>query len=304
MEAVRFERLLANSDTSTKAGLRVQARIVRQIIRKVTFMRKILFSFFSAMLITGCAALPNVSTEQINNRQIEYALSGHGVNTVVFENGLRGKLNWWAEVLPEISKEATAFAYNRPGYGESESVATPRDGAHIVAELRELLRSKGLNPPYVLVGHSLGGLYMQYFARRYPDEVQALVLVDSTHPAQLKGKGAPEFWPVWLSLLFNIAISEVGEREFSAINATGDTVLSLPTFTGKPVLVLSASESLTNQSELAVDANEKRRDLAKLYPGSKLTWVDCGHGIPLEKPEAVIAAIREALGLQESIQDR
>ncbi|AMK76352.1 MULTISPECIES: alpha/beta fold hydrolase [Methylomonas] len=258
-------------------------------------MDKKLFYLSLTLLLTGCATLPNMSTEQIDNRQIEYALSRHGKDTVVFENGLGGKLNWWAEVFPEIAKDTTAFAYNRPGYGNSEPVATPRDGAHIVDELRELLRSKGLKPPYVLVGHSLGGLYIQHFARRYPDQVRALVLVDSTHPAQLKDKGSPENWPAWLRLFFKIATSDVEKQEFSAIDATGETIMGLPTFSGKPVLVLSASESLEEESELAVDANEKRKDLARLYPGSKLIWADSGHGIPLEQPEAVIAAIREAM---------
>ena len=143
-------------------------------------------------LLCGCASLPNSTTEKIDDHRVEFALTRHDTVPVVFENGLGGRMEWWKDVLPEISKEATTFAYNRPGYGKSEPVDTPRDGSHIVDELRVLLRTKDLNPPYVLVGHSLGGLYMQLFARRYPREVSALVLVDSTHPQQLDGEGAIE----------------------------------------------------------------------------------------------------------------
>jgi len=247
------------------------------------------------VLLSGCVSLPNATTEEIDNRNVEYVLSRHGSTTVVFENGLAGPLDWWAKVLPEIAKTATAFAYNRPGYGESDPVSTPRDGQHIVDELRALLRRKGLSPPYILVGHSAGGLYMQYFARRYPDEVNALILVDSTHPDQFTGKGSREYWPGWFRVMFAILTSRVEKDEFNAMPATGASILALPPFTGKPVIVLSAQKPMKVSNDLADYANEKRKDLARLYPGSRQVWVDSGHGIPIEKPEAVIAAIRDVM---------
>lgn len=248
-----------------------------------------------AILVSGCASLPNAMTDHVDNRRVEYTLTRNGNQAVIFENGLGGTMDWWAKVFLEISKNTTAFAYNRPGYGKSDSVSTPRDGIHIVDELRSLLKSKNLNPPYVLVGHSLGGLYMQLFARRYPDEVSALVLVDSTHPKQLKGAGSSENWPTWLRIMFGVATSAVVKEELNAINVTGEDVLQLATFTGKPVFVLSALQPMKENSTLADDANEKRKDIARLYPGSKQIWVDSGHGIPLEKPEAIISTIREVL---------
>lgn len=251
-------------------------------------------------LISGCASLPNSTTEKINNRHIEFALTQHNTIPVVFENGLGGRIEWWKKVLPEISKDTTTFVYNRPGYGKSDPVSTPRDGSHVVDELRSLLRSKGMNPPYILVGHSLGGLYMQFFSRRYPDEVSALILVDSTHPAQFKDRGSPENWPAWFRLAYGVVTSSVEKEEMNAINTTGESVLSLPSFTEKPVIVLSASQPMKEKSELADDANEKRKDIARLYPGSKQIWVDSGHGIPLEKPESVISAIREVLPIKQS----
>lgn len=77
-------------------------------------------------------------------------------------------------------------------------------------------------------------------------------------------------------------------------------MLDLPTFPNKPVFVLSASKPLEEESKVADDANEKRKDIARLYPGSKQVWVNSGHAIPLEKPESVIAAIHEALRLSQS----
>lgn len=170
-----------------------------------------------------------------------------------------------------------------------------RDGVHIVEELRSLLRSQGLAPPYVLVGHSLGGLYMQWFARRYPDEVAALILVDSTHPKQLEGAGALDKQSLWVRGLLGVLVTGTAREELDLLPQTGEQVLSLPTPVNTPVFVLSASGPMKETSPQAVDANAKRQDIARLYPGSRQIWVESGHVIPLEKPEAVISAVRQAM---------
>ena len=254
--------------------------------------------FLMVALLSGCASLPNSTTEKINSIDVEFAMTQHNTVPVVFENGLGGRMEWWKRVLSEISKDTTTLAYNRPGYGNSDSVSTPRDGTHIVDELRLRLRSKGLSPPYILVGHSLGGLYMQFFARRYPDEVSALILVDSTHPKQLDGDGAIEKQSFWVRGLVGAFVTGVARDELNLLSQTGEQVLSLPTLQNKPVFVLSASEPMQEKSKLAGDANEKRKDIARLYPNSKQIWVDSGHVIPLEKPESVVSVIREALALK------
>ncbi len=252
------------------------------------------------MLLSGCAALPNSTSEKIGNRNVEFALTRHDTIPVIFENGLGGRMEWWKEVLPETSKDTTTFAYNRPGYGNSDPVSSPRDGSHIVEELRTLLHSKGMKPPYILVGHSLGGLYMQLFARRYPNEVSALILVDSTHPQQLDGEGALEKRSFLVRGILGVLVIGSAKDELDLLPQTGKQVLDLPTLSNKPVFVLSASKPLDEKSKVADDANEKRKDVARLYPGSKQVWVDSGHAIPLEKPASVIAAIREAVRLGRS----
>jgi len=205
-------------------------------------------------------------------------------------------MEWWAKVLPGLAN-TTTFAYNRPGYGDSDPVTTPRDGQHVVDELRALLQAQGMKPPYILVGHSLGGLYMQLYARRYPDEVGALILVDTTHPRQLEGEGALEKQSLLTRGLLGALVTGSAREELDLLPQTGRQVLELPTITGKPVFVLSAAKPLEEKSAVADDANAKRRDIARLYPGARQIWVESGHAIPLEKPEAIIATIREALSL-------
>ena len=254
-----------------------------------------LFIVLLIALLCGCATLPGTQIKQINARQVEFVVSIRSSPAVVFENGLGGKMECWRKVVPEIANDATYFAYNRPGYGKSALTETPRDGSHIVEELHELLLSQGIKPPYVLVGHSLGGLYMQLFARRYPEEVAALILVDSTHPKQLEGEGAIEKQSFWVRCLVRLLVTGVAKQELGLLAQTGEEVVKLPTLTGKPVFVLSASEPMKETSDLARFANEKRIDIARMYPGSRQIWVDSGHNIPLERPEAVVNAIRAAL---------
>ncbi len=245
--------------------------------------------------LAGCTTLPGTSTQDVQGRQVESLVGGSGRPVIVFENGLGATLDWWAKVWPDAVQASTALAYNRAGYGHSAATEQPRDGTHAVAELRALLQARQLPPPYILVGHSLGGLYMQLYARQYPREVAALVLVDSTHPEQLRGMGAPETWPAWVRVGFGLLTSDTAKRELAELDATGQRVLALPVDPAVPVFVLSALKPMQASSPLADDANRKRAELAKLYPGARQIWVDSDHGIPLEKPEAVVQAIQDAL---------
>lgn len=247
--------------------------------------------------LSGCSSLPETHTKQWAEREIELVAQMAEGPVVVFENGLGGRMEWWRKVLPTIAEETAVFAYNRPGYGQSSPVQTPRDGLHIVDELRQLLQSQSLQPPYVLVGHSLGGLYMQLFARKYPQEVAALILVDSTHPKQLEGAGAIENQSLFVRSALKLLVTGTAKDELDLLSSTGEQVLGLPALKGIPVFILSAKADPSDKSEAAQFARQKRIELATLYPESQQIWVESGHAIPIEKPEAVIAAIQSALAM-------
>lgn len=248
---------------------------------------------FLLVLLSGCVSLPAVDTTTVDQRKVEFALIKGGAPVVVFENGLGTSMHSWDKIFPVIGNEATVLAYNRPGYGNSDPAVSPRDGAHIVDELRMLLRRQGLLPPYVLVGHSMGGLYMQLFARKYPDEVRGLVLVDSTHPTQMEGAGAMDRQSWWVRAFVSLFLTGEKEKEFKAASMTGQAVLALPTVTHKPVIILSAVDK--GNSDIVKHTNHKRADFARLYPQGRQQWVESGHFIQADKPEVVIGAIREVL---------
>ena len=99
---------------------------------------------------------------------------------VVFEAGSMGVALDWAKVAPEVAKFARACTYDRAGRGWSERSPKKRSAENIAAELHLLLERAGERGPYLLVGHSTGGLYARTFTQKYPAEVSGLVLVDSS----------------------------------------------------------------------------------------------------------------------------
>jgi pimeloyl-ACP methyl ester carboxylesterase len=104
-----------------------------------------------------------------------------GSPTVVMDAGQGEPGLTWALVQPEVAGFTRVCTYDRAGLGWSERGPEPRTAANIVAELHTLLAGAGVDPPYVMVGHSAGGLYVRLFAHTYPDEVSGLVLVDAGH---------------------------------------------------------------------------------------------------------------------------
>ena len=109
--------------------------------------------------------------------RIHISESGTGP-TVVFESGMGEDASTWNDVRPAIAEFAHTVAYDRPGLGQSGPTSLPRTVVQMAADLQAVLEAAKLAPPYVLVGHSLGGAVVQVFAHRYPDEVAGLVLVD------------------------------------------------------------------------------------------------------------------------------
>lgn len=246
-------------------------------------------------------ALAAPSIDAIQGRRVESLLAGpaSGAPVVVFENGARMTLDTWTAVINGLGRDATVFTHNRPGYGQSEAAEGPRSGEAVVEELRALLAAKGLKPPYVLVGHSLGGLYMQWFARRYPQEVQALVLVDSVYPRIIK---KPEDFPWYARLGKRWLMPRAVSDEVDQIHATGEAVLAMPPFDDSRVVQLfnvpKDPTAVAVDFGVVDDSAATRNFVKQLYPRARKHIVDSDHQIQTDKPELVVAAIREALTLK------
>ena len=106
--------------------------------------------------------------------------TGSGGPTVILEPGGGGSAASMGHITPAVARDSRVCVYDRAGRGWSDPAATPPDGLQIATDLHTLLARAHVPGPYVLAGHSFGGLYVRTYAAKYPDEVAGLVLVDST----------------------------------------------------------------------------------------------------------------------------
>jgi pimeloyl-ACP methyl ester carboxylesterase len=235
-----------------------------------------------------------------NNVSHQTRIVGHGARTVILESGLGDTLDVWKDIQPRIAANcARTLAYTRAGYiGSDPAEDGPRDSATIVAELRAELKKRNIEPPYVLVGHSLGGLYMQYFARNFPNDVVGLVLVDSTHwnqhmqidtsanTAYMRGREVTLFMP-WIM-----------RREFKDSVSAGEQVHASPPADFMPAIVLSSTLGPKGETPASrVTAARLQEEIVADFPGAQHVRVDgAGHYIQRDQPEVVIDAARQLAG--------
>lgn len=166
------------------------------------WLRWLLVTVFAVVLATACAGL---IYEQLGRRaairdspppgrlvELDGKLShihciGQGSPTVILEAGLDivGSQTW-TPIQSRIAETTRVCSDDRAGILWSEPRAEPRDANRIAGELQGLLRAAGETPPYVLVGHSLGGLLVRVYTHRFPAEVAGVVLVDASHPRQFE----------------------------------------------------------------------------------------------------------------------
>ena len=212
---------------------------------------------------------------------------------VIFESGLGDGIGVWSKVAPAIAKHATVVLYDRAGTGKSKffkKINQAQTAQIVVNNLKELLKKMHLKPPYILVGHSLGGLYMQFFAREYPKEINGVVLVDSMSPDQTDYGPLPNKSAYYYLDALGIPVNE-------------NEVKKAPKFPNVPLIVLSATIHGKPNSPYNTKANKLlwakwQEKLAAMSNKSQhITANQTSHYIQKQKPWLVIAAINETLSI-------
>ena len=129
----------------------------------------------------------------VGGRRLYLECTGSGSPTVVLVSGLaEASVYWRGWIAPVVAQNSTVCAYDRAGQGWSDPPPSPQDGVAVATDLHNLLAKAQLPGPYVVVGHSTGGVYVRIFAARYPDQVAGMVLLDSQPNEALTG-GLPDF---------------------------------------------------------------------------------------------------------------
>lgn len=252
----------------------------------------------------------------IGGRKLQLKTVGSGSPTVVIEAGMGEppiESGTWKKVIKAISASNRVVWYDRAGLGKSDpATKQPRTSCDVATDLHALLTKAGLPGPYVLVGHSYGGIHHRMFAHLYPDEVAALVLVDASHPHQMErmqillgppqadeGESIrktrellnsmldPQWNPEHIDPMAVVA-------EFAAVQGIGD----------KPLVILSHHAGFKLFENLPEPLAQKIENLwweqqtsfKQLSPRSSLIRSKTGgHYVHAEDPKLVIDGIRHAL---------
>ena len=248
----------------------------------------------------------------LGTRRLVLTTSGHGSPVVVLESGLGAESAEWGAVHRGLSVHTRVCRYDRAGRGASDAAVSPRGPAELIADLRALLHRVGLAPPYVLVGHSFGGLMVRLFAQRHRAEVAGVVLVDAMHQDQFEvfGQAFPpprdgepaalretrEFWsggwrdPRSTREGLDLVAACVEARAIATLGDLPIHVLSAGTFLRQPLIPEALRPRLQDQWD------GLQRTFLGLSSRTTQTRVEnSGHFVQRDAPQAVVAAVLEVL---------
>ena len=236
--------------------------------------------FFASVVALARDALVTVGSDSLHVETI-----GQAGPTVVFEAGLGNDSTTWKSVAGPIATFARAVLYDRLGLGQSSQLKDTRaviTADEVASRLHALLAATDIHPPYILVGHSLGGLYMQMFARKYPKEASGVILLDSSStdaPSELK-------------TLAKLVPGTAAYLEEEGVAESNQQVRSAGPFPDVPLTVIAA----TDHGPYRVwepTLMRLQQQLATLSPqGSLIVAQGSGHDVQLDRPETVIEAVR------------
>lgn len=225
---------------------------------------------------------------------------GEGTPVVVFDAGLGNDGTIWRQVQPEVGKLSRACVYDRAGLGSSDSPTTlPHGNRQMARELYQLLKNAGQPAPYVLVGHSMGGMNIRLFADEHSDEVAGMVLVDAV------GEDQPSrFWallPAEHLAQFRIGVGKIepGLDYDTFVASFADLRASRGSMGDKPLVVLTHGKESREPGmspELAAQLAQAWREMQSELPAlssDSLHFVgrNSGHFIQMDEPRLVSAAV-------------
>jgi pimeloyl-ACP methyl ester carboxylesterase len=254
---------------------------------------------------------------------------GEGSPAVILDSGLGDTYISWMKVQPQIARFTRVCSYDRAGLGYSDSSSEPRTSKVIAQQLHALLQAAAVAPPYVLVGHSMGGFDVRLYASLYRDQVAGMVLVDASHPDQenrlppelknLEGSGLREeefleyTMPFGLPRLIGLCESDPVQRaaecnfhsareivaELKAVEESSAQTAATPLLGDTPLVVLShdpekpSSEFPPDLAKSVNDAWEKmQEEMAHLSTrGTQRIVKNSAHYIQIDQPQIVIDAV-------------
>jgi pimeloyl-ACP methyl ester carboxylesterase len=242
----------------------------------------------------ACAAYPDAFISP-GSGGMESIRRGTGTPPVVLIHGLGDDMATWRQVIDPLALLTTVIAYNRFGYGNSGWTARPRDAVTVSDELAVMLGALGVTGPVILVGHSLGGVYAQVHARRFPGAVAGMVLVDTTVPGQ---KAMLERMMPVQHAMATVAMASgapMVRREFENSGQADSQIEMFPAYRAGPVVMLAAGRNDPLASDAYADGRRAAMQRLAIQYDSGVEIIDSGHFIHHERPQALVNAVGSVL---------
>jgi pimeloyl-ACP methyl ester carboxylesterase len=216
-------------------------------------------------------------------------VEGQGSPAVVLEIGLGGSLEVWDMVQPEVARFTKVVAYDRIGAVDTKASLS---GEEIARELHAALHKAGVEPPYVLVGQSFGGIYNRIFASLYPDEVAGMVLLDPTQEEFLD----------WMEIHYpkhtlNKRIVK-NWAEGAGIWDTMDQLRAAGPLPDVPVVVVTGTKFIDEKMRIKTLpkwTSSHAKWVGALSQGRHVLATDSGHGVEIEVPDLVVDLIEDVV---------
>ena len=243
----------------------------------------------------------------VGGRQMHLYCTGanrDGRPTVILEQGGGSNVLGWFLVQPEVARSTRVCAYDRAGQGWSDPGPQPRDGAHIASDLHTLLAAAGVPGPYVLAGHSYGGLIVRLFAQTHPSRTAGLVMLDAFGPP-LQHLFGP-LWPRYVARLNHPGTPIDADPGFETVN-TGEAFASVrraPRLAAFPMVVVSKTEPFGVSPDFPVVLHTRleaawpraQQALVRLEPDTPHVYATgSDHYVQMHAPDVSIAAIRRVV---------
>ncbi|MGM0896506.1 MAG: alpha/beta fold hydrolase [Bacillota bacterium] len=211
---------------------------------------------------------------------------------IVFDSGNGWRTKNWNPIKAEVSAFSKMLVYNRAGLGKSTIDDRPRHSLQNVENLRLLLQKVKLTPPYILVGHSFGGLNVRLYASLYPEEVAGVLLLDACHEDQnkLMAQALPPQMQVQYFRQFSV------EGTLAEFEESLEQVRKYKTLGDMPLTVVTGGNQPDHTAESWNHWMNFQKDLAALSSNSRhVVLEDAGHAVHIDNPQAVIDEIKKML---------
>jgi pimeloyl-ACP methyl ester carboxylesterase len=246
---------------------------------------------------SGCVHAAPGRKVDIGGYRLRLYCTGQGSPVVVMDSGLGDTMETWADVWPGVKAFTRICVYDRAGLGKSDAGPTPRTSQRIVDELHGLLVVARVPEPYVLVGHSFGGLNVRLFASEHPAQVAGLVLVEATHEDYPKREKELRPLADRRRIETSLGLAPPAARsEYESLATSAEQIRAAGPTPDIPVVVITAAHCCETEA-LTRAWMELQKDLVSRSPKARQVIADkSGHYVPFDEPGLIVDALRDMVG--------